>query len=404
MAESLSTVRVVLSGIGGYGGHYLAALLDREQAEAHGVELVAAADPFADRCNATADLRDRGVAVYHNSIEMLEGAEADLAVLACPIHEHCPQTLAALGGGLHVLCEKPLAPTLEDADRMAAAERECGRRVAIGYQWSFSQAVQRLKADILAGRFGRPLRMRTQVLWPRLGSYYARNDWAGHRSAPDGRWVLDSPAANATAHYLHNMLYLLGPTLQTSASLATIQAERYRAKPIESYDTAAMRILTADGVEVLFYTTHSVRHTVGPQSSFEFEEATVTYGTGPQGGEDFLVLNSDASTETMGNPNHGPHDKLWQCVEMARTGNEPICGIAAARAHTQCICGAEKCGPIVDLPRGGVRTESVDGDELIWFDGLAEALTECWKRRVLPSQQTGLDWASAGTVVDVRGL
>ena len=38
--------------------------------------------------------------------------------------------------------------------------------VAIGYQWSFSDAIQKLKADVIAGIFGKPRRLKTLVLWP----------------------------------------------------------------------------------------------------------------------------------------------------------------------------------------------------------------------------------------------
>ena len=48
------------------------------------------------------------------------------------------------------------------------------------------------------------------VSFPRPLSYFKRNDWAGHLRTPAGEDVLDSPLNNATAHYLHNMLYVLG--------------------------------------------------------------------------------------------------------------------------------------------------------------------------------------------------
>ena len=107
--------------------------------------------------------------------------------------------LAALAHGSHVLCEKPLCVTPADATAMTRARDAAGRQVAIGYQWSFSAAIQRLKADILAGVLGRPKRMRCLVLWPRDETYYGRNRWAGAKRDAHGNLVLDRPVNNACA-------------------------------------------------------------------------------------------------------------------------------------------------------------------------------------------------------------
>jgi len=78
-----------------------------------------------------------------------------------------------------VLCEKPVSATVQEALRMAAAEKQARGFVAIGYQWSFADAIQSLKRQILAGDLGRPRRLRTLVSWPRDAAYYARTGWAG---------------------------------------------------------------------------------------------------------------------------------------------------------------------------------------------------------------------------------
>ena len=197
-----SAVDIALVGIGGYGGHYLPALLTPP--DGRDVRLVGAVDPLPDRCSRLAELQGRGVPIYPDMASLFAERAADLVVIASPIHCHCAQTCLALANGANVLCEKPVAPTIQEALRMQEAADRAGRFVAVGYQWSFTGAVQELKRDILDGRFGRPLRLKTLVLWPRAEKYYRRNDWAGRVRTPEGQWVLDSPVANATAHYLHN--------------------------------------------------------------------------------------------------------------------------------------------------------------------------------------------------------
>src|SRR5690606_38863553 len=110
-----------------------------------------------------------------------------------------------------------LCVSLEQAERMRTARDEAGRQVGIGYQWSFSAAVQRLKRDIMSGVLGAPRRLKSMALWPRDEGYYRRNGWAGRRTSPTGEPVMDSPVNNACAHFLHNMLYVLGPRADRSA-------------------------------------------------------------------------------------------------------------------------------------------------------------------------------------------
>ena len=119
----------------------------------------------------------------------------DRIVLATPIQHHAAQTCAALERGLAVLCEKPAAASLDEVRRMAAARERAGRLVAIGYQWSFSTAMRRLRRDIAECRFGRPRRLRAWVAWPRDAAYYGRR--AVNTSEVERLFSLDAAIAGA---------------------------------------------------------------------------------------------------------------------------------------------------------------------------------------------------------------
>jgi len=206
-----------------------------------GTRLVAGIDPNPERSAFYQAIRQAGIPIYPDLESFYRSGSADLVIIAAPIHLHAPLTCLALANGSNVLCEKPLCATLADARRMADTEQSSGKFVAVGFQWSFSAAIQKLKQAVLAGELGRPIRLKTKVLWPRHRSYYLRNDWAGRIKTEGGEWVLDSPAHNAAAHYLHNMFYLLGDAIPTSAWPEQVQCERWRANPIENFDTAALR-------------------------------------------------------------------------------------------------------------------------------------------------------------------
>ena len=260
-------------GVGGMGAVYLEALLARKD---EGLFRIAGAvDPQPNRCKQYVEMRAMGVPCFVSLQDFYRNRKADLAVISSPIQVHMPQTSFALAKGSHVLCEKPAAGTIQEVRAAIEAERAAARWVAVGYQWSFSPAVQALKDDIRSGLFGAARKLKCLYLWPRDEGYYARNDWAGKRRDAEGAWVLDSPVQNAMAHDLHNMFYVLGQDKETSARPAEVEAELYRANAIENFDTAAARIRTEEGVEILFFVSHASEEDRGPVVRYEFEKAVV---------------------------------------------------------------------------------------------------------------------------------
>jgi len=403
---SNETVNVVLIGIAGYGETYVDALLNH--AQGRNIRLAAAVDPFPERCGRLALLREHGIRVYPRLEDFYRHETADLVINATPIHLHRPLTCAALAHGSHVLCEKPLAATIQEALEMRAESRRAKRFTAIGYQWSFCDAVQALKKDVMAGVLGRPRRLKTFVSWPRTAKYYHRNNWAGALKTGRGEWVLDSPLNNATAHYLHNMLYTLGTAPDAAATPADIQAELYRANRIENCDTAMLRCRTTGGTEILFYTSHAVPTVIGPVLEYEFENAVVTYdasGDNQAGGKRFSASFRDGRIRDYGNPDDTAWNKLWQSAECVRTGAAPVCGIEACIPHTLCVNGAQvSTGGATDFPEGAIRRQSQpDGDSLTWVEGLQDVMRRCYDQWMLPSELESVEWARAGRKTSLEG-
>jgi len=361
-------VTVVVVALGGYGMVYLEGLLDRKL-DPH-VTIVGGVDPEAERCKRLGELQSLGVPIYASLEEFYAHHQAELAIISSPIQLHCPQTCLALRQRSHVLCEKPLGATVQEGREMIRARDEAEKFVAIGYQWSFTHTIQELKAAVRKGEFGAPLRLKTIALWPRDETYYTRNDWAGRQRDREGRWVFDSPANNALAHYLHNMLYLLGEQVDASAKPTRVVAELYRANDIENFDTFAARIHTAVGAEILFYGSHAVEEEVGPLISYEFEEATVAYSGWHS---EFVAHWPDGRQKSFGAPDAHYLDKLWQAIAAVRTGDKPLCGIEAAMAHTLCINGMHESMPdIVSLPREMVLTKGQPGKRLVYAPGVGQ--------------------------------
>jgi predicted dehydrogenase len=391
-------IDVVLVGLGGYGAHYLDATLDH--ADELGITVVGAVEVMPDRCSRINELRETGAVVCTSIDEFLAHGRADIAIISTPIQFHASQSIACLKAGVHVLCEKPPAAVVQDVLAMEQARKSSNLTLSIGYQWSFSPVIANLKRDIRAGRFGRPLRLRTLALWPRPSSYYGRASWAGRLKSDTGEWVLDSPANNATAHYLHNSLYVLGSERNTSARPVSVVAELMRANTIESFDTAAMRVHTDVGAEIVFYTSHAVPSVVGPVLHYEFEEGDVYY----QAGGHFRSRMRSGEVTDYGCPDVGPITKLRDTLEAIRNGSAPACGTEATIAHSLCVCGAHESADIVDVPSEYVIAEKhgANGhDQLTWVRDLQATLVQAYGTGLLLSDLDGCPYARSGSAIDL---
>jgi predicted dehydrogenase len=391
-------VRVLMVAIGGYGHYYLQTLLE-DVAPAR-ARLAGVVDPEARQARAWPWVQERGAPV-HDDVESFyaAGHQADLAVIVSPLHYHVPQSCVALAHGSHVLCDKPLGGTIQEARQLIDDRDRAGRWVMIGYQWSYSTAIQSLKRDILDGRFGRPLRFSTLCAWPRDRAYYRRNDWAGRlRDATTGRWLLDGPANNAMAHFLHNLLYLGGSSVDRSTAPRSVEGELYRAYAIESCDTAACRVTTDEGLEVLCFASHVTTEAIQPRFRLEFERATITFGEDTRTVVARIAGGGDVD---YGAPDDTPQfKKLHDAIEAVhRPAPRVVCGPEAASAQTLAVNGLhDSAGEAAPFPEGLVRRDERQASVAV----LGDILLDCYRRGRLP-HESGVSWAVKGRPVNLAG-
>lgn len=385
--------------IGGYGYHYLKTLI--EEVKPSRGRLAGVVDPMAERSLLWPVVNDLGVPACSSMEEFYrDGRQADLAVISSPIHWHVPQSLVALAHGSSVLCDKPLGATIQEAQELVQTRDRAGRWVMIGYQWSYSSAIQALKRDLLAGLFGRPRRLSTLCCWPRDASYYGRNDWAGRlRDRATGRWVLDSPANNAMAHFLHNLFFVLGPELNLSERPQSVQAEMYRAYPIETCDTAACRVITESGTELLFYASHATERAIEPRFRFEFEDAVITFGEDKGG---IVAVGRKNQHKSYGVPDDTPQfHKLSVAIDRVKVEGSIVCGPEAALSQTLCVNGMhDSVAAIASFPSFFVRRK--EAPERRFVTGLDDVLLRCYRDGTLPDEAC-VPWAAAGRTVSLAG-
>ena len=108
---------------------------------------------------------------YTNVEELLANEDFDVADICLPTYLHCEYTIKCLEAGKHVLCEKPMALSTEQCDRMIDAARRNDRKLMIGQCLRFHDSYRFLKACIDDGRYGklRHLTMERLCAMPRWG-------------------------------------------------------------------------------------------------------------------------------------------------------------------------------------------------------------------------------------------
>ncbi|MBV4366336.1 Gfo/Idh/MocA family oxidoreductase [Erwinia phyllosphaerae] len=142
-------VRVGLIGAGRMGSFHAENLAWRVP----GATLAAVADP---QPGAAAKLAEKlGVEkAYSNLHELLMDAEIDAVVIASPARTHAEWVIAAVSAGKHVFCEKPMAVTLDEADRAIAAAKGAGVVLQVGFNRRFDSGFAAAIAAVKAGENG----------------------------------------------------------------------------------------------------------------------------------------------------------------------------------------------------------------------------------------------------------
>ncbi len=376
-------LRVILVGIGGYGAGYVMTAMGMEDE----IEVVGIIDPFAEKSNAFDSVEDFPI---FDTIDdfFAAGHTADAAVISTPIQLHCAHLCAALNHGLHVLCEKPLCATVDEANIMIAeANKHPELKVLVGFQWSFSPAILEAKRQILSGVWGKPLSMRVIVRWPRAFSYYERNGWAGKKTDGKGNFIGDSVLSNATAHYLHNPLFMLGNGMAVSADPSKIESECYKAYDIETFDTAFVRLTvpnTQGGDTQVFITvSHACENNIDPMIEYTFENGRMWCA-----GDDRLhgELNGEKKEfGVIGSNLEGYFNKLTCLCECAQESKESPCKPETALPELKtanCI--------LHNTPVKSFRADSVEEcavkERRLKVNGLDAAMQECFDKMLLPSE------------------
>lgn len=195
--------------------------------------------------------------------EVVEAADVDLVDIAAPNAVHCEIALAAAQAGKMVLCEKPLAMNVAQAEQMVAAVEKAGVPNMIWYNYRRVPAISLAKQLVDEGRVGKPFHYRATYL----------QDWTISPDVPQGGdalWRLDAAVAGSgvtgdlLAHSIDTAMWLNGPIVRVTAKTKTFVTERQHAltgkvQPVTIDDACMFLAEFANGSMGTFESTRYAR-------------------------------------------------------------------------------------------------------------------------------------------------
>lgn len=319
-------------------------------------QLVGLFDVNVERARALA--AEHGCRAYDTLEDLLADPKIDAVSVCTSNATHAESTIAALKAGKHVLCEKPMATTIEDCEAMVAAAREAGRALMIDQNQRFARAHVRAKELIDAGRIGRVLTFRTTF------GHGGPETWSIDPGTAS--WFFDPKRAAMGAmadlgvHKTDLIQWLIGQrVVAATAKVATLD-KRDAAGKFVGVDDNALAIYQMDGGALGTMTASWTYY--GPE-----DNSTVIYGTEGvmriyddpahsieldlRGGET-EYYDVEAIQTNDNQTASGVIDAFVDCVE--RGAEPPVSGesvLAAMRAVFACV-ESSRTGKTTEVAQG----------------------------------------------------
>jgi predicted dehydrogenase len=178
-----SPLRVGIVGMGGRSTFFATYF---SQFPSHG-EVVALCDTVPEKARYLAELNKLRPAIYSDTKDMIRDAGLDVLFISTPDYLHVEPATAALAAGIHVYCEKPMATTLEDCDRMIAAAKKSSAVFYLGFNLRHGVVHETVHELITAGRIGKVTTIEANEYYYLGKTYFMR--WNRLRKFGGGLWI-----------------------------------------------------------------------------------------------------------------------------------------------------------------------------------------------------------------------
>lgn len=178
------------------------------------------------------------VQVYTDYKQLISDGKVELVYVAVPPKFHHAIVMDVLQAKKHVLCEKPLANSLEEAEEMAKAAQEAGVVHAMNFPLNYGEAATKFAALIDGGYVGKLRRLQLTMNFPEWPRAWQRNDWVGERE--QGGFVLE-----VGVHFIQQTVKLFGDMINIQSRM------EFPENPISCETGIIATAELADGTPVL---------------------------------------------------------------------------------------------------------------------------------------------------------
>ncbi|MCX4574178.1 Gfo/Idh/MocA family oxidoreductase [Streptomyces sp. NBC_01571] len=316
---------------------------------------------------------------------LLDSTGAAIAVICTPIPTHTDLALIAAGRGVHLLLEKPPAPSYAEFRRLADGVAAAGVACQIGFQSLGSHALPAIREMIASGVLGTVTGIGGAGAWARDEAYYRRAAWAGKRRL-NGVDVIDGALTNPLAHAVVTALALHGAS--RAEDVGTIETELLRANDIESDDTSCVRVTTPRGRVAVAATLCAERpgepyvlvHGSGGRITFWYKLDRV------------LVQRSGHGPEEI---EYGRADLLENLVAHLTGGDELLVTPESTGAFMKVVEAIRRAPDPVALPADAWETVPAENRRIVrGIDGLVAAAADS----LALYSELGASWAAPNEV------
>jgi predicted dehydrogenase len=393
-------IKLAMVGAGGYAYELIKRICDLPDK----IKLVAVTSNPIRNSSGRSFCQSKGIPIYDDTDQMIKKVKgiADVIFIPAPIHKHFSLTTKCIDAGFDIILEKPPVATIQDLDELSRYTSKRGKRVPVAFQYLYSAIIQELKRRIVSGRYGKVKRVRAMAGWPRFDTYYKRTEWAG-KLRINGEWVLDGTINNPLAHMLSDELYLASDKPGEMAVPVSVQAELYHGHDIESEDTSSLRVITDQGVEILFNASLCSDAKMDPSVIIECEKARIEY----VGFSKARIVNEDGSVDTIDDQSEKRINMLSKLAEYYECGSLYPVSIETCRPFTLVVNGAfESCGyphPIGKEYLICREQSDTNGDTVKTVIRDIDNILRVAHEKGKLFSEVGAAWAKKSDVFDLRG-
>ena len=226
----MEKMKLAIIGCGRISYKHIEALVNNQKE----VELVSLCDTVLSKANERKQeyIDKMGyklpVNLYDDYKKMLENEDIDIVSIATESGYHPEIAIYAMNKKKHVIVEKPMALSIEDAKNMIATAKKNGVKLCVSHQNRFNKSVQMLRKSVDDNRFGKLINGTARILWNRNDGYYTQAPWRG-------TWKLDGGTLmNQCIHNIDLLQWMLGGEVDTVYSqcdtfMRNIEAEDFGA-------------------------------------------------------------------------------------------------------------------------------------------------------------------------------